>query len=208
LPYNRFDLCHTKVSLFHIPELTSATHTANEGPVRIQYKFLVSIYVFPELKLLFPKQKNNVLSPSSYTHISVRDLYISKIGLPILLQGIMWIDPGKIYIALRHMNVEIGSEAVQFPEKEYINAIFLAVQQLDLPSSQHTNDCWNTYYLPDNSCDLWGPDEELAVGGNVVVPGGGEDVLPGAGLGGARHVQEVLHCQLQPSSKVPTPTTR
>jgi hypothetical protein len=65
-----------------------------------------------------------------------------------------------------------------------------------------------TSYLPDNSCDLWGPDEELAVGGNVVVPGGGEDVLPGAGLGGAGHVQEVLHCQLQPSSQVPTPTTR
>jgi hypothetical protein len=25
------------------------------------------------------------------------------------------------------MNVEIGTEAVQFPEKEYINVIFLAV---------------------------------------------------------------------------------
>jgi hypothetical protein len=25
------------------------------------------------------------------------------------------------------MNVEIGTEAVQFPEKEYINGIFLAV---------------------------------------------------------------------------------
>jgi hypothetical protein len=36
--------------------------------VRIQYKFLVPIYVFPEMKLLFPKQNYNVLSPSSYTH--------------------------------------------------------------------------------------------------------------------------------------------
>jgi hypothetical protein len=26
------------------------------------------------------------------------------------------------------MNVEIGTEAVQFPEKEYINGIFVAVQ--------------------------------------------------------------------------------
>ncbi len=26
-------------------------HTANEGPVRIQYKCLVPIYVFPEMKL-------------------------------------------------------------------------------------------------------------------------------------------------------------
>ncbi len=55
---------------------------ANEGPVIIQYKCLVPIYVFPEMKLLFSKQNYNVRSPSSYTHISVRDLYISWIGLP------------------------------------------------------------------------------------------------------------------------------
>jgi hypothetical protein len=48
---------------------------------------LVPIYVFPEMKLLFPKQNYNALSPSSYTHISVRDSYISRIRLPILLQG-------------------------------------------------------------------------------------------------------------------------
>jgi hypothetical protein len=42
------------------------------------------------MELLFPKHNYNVLSPSSYTRISVRDLYISRIGLPILLQGKMW----------------------------------------------------------------------------------------------------------------------
>jgi hypothetical protein len=71
-------------------------HTANEGPVKIQYKCLVPIYVFPEMKLIFPNQNYNVLSPSSYTHISVRDLYISRISLPILLQVNMWTDPGNI----------------------------------------------------------------------------------------------------------------
>jgi hypothetical protein len=104
-----------------------------KGPVRIQYKFLVPIYVFPEMKLLFPKQKYNVLSPSSYTHIPVKDLYISRICLPILLQGNMWTDPGNIllYILNRSQTheLEIGTEAVQFPEKEYINGIFLAVWQ-------------------------------------------------------------------------------
>ncbi len=48
-------------------------HTANEGPVRIQYKCLVPISIFPEMILLFPKQNYTVLSPSSYIHISVRD---------------------------------------------------------------------------------------------------------------------------------------
>jgi hypothetical protein len=70
--------------------------TANEGPVKIQYKCLVPIYVFPEMKLLFPKQNYNVLSPNSDTHISLRDSYISRIGLPILLQGNMWTNRGNI----------------------------------------------------------------------------------------------------------------
>jgi hypothetical protein len=117
------------------PTLTlclNSTYTANEGPVRIQYKGLVPIYVFPEIKLLFLKQIYNVLSASSYTHISVRDFYISRIGLPILLQEHMWTDPGNIYIAHRYKNVEIRTEAMQFPEKEYINGIYLAVYLCDL----------------------------------------------------------------------------
>jgi hypothetical protein len=64
------------------------------------------------MKLLFLKQNYNVLSPSSYTHISVRDLYNSRIGLPILLQGNMWTDP-----------VEIGTEVAQLPEMEYISGL-------------------------------------------------------------------------------------
>jgi hypothetical protein len=66
-------------------ECRKLANTADEGLARIQYReCLIPIYVFPEMSLLFPKQNYNVLSPSSYTHISVRDLYISRICLPIL----------------------------------------------------------------------------------------------------------------------------
>ncbi len=44
---------------------------ANEGPVRIQYKCLVPIYIFPEMKLLFPKQNYNVLSPNSHRAVCI-----------------------------------------------------------------------------------------------------------------------------------------
>ncbi len=51
--------------------------TANEGLVRIQYKCLDPIYVFPEMKLalLFPKQNYNVLSPNFHILVSVSHLY-------------------------------------------------------------------------------------------------------------------------------------
>jgi len=70
--------------------------TANEESVRIQYKCLVPIYIFPKMKLLFTIQNYNVLSPSSYIHISAKDLYISRIRLSILLQENMLNNPGNI----------------------------------------------------------------------------------------------------------------
>ncbi len=68
------------------------------------------------MKLLFPNQNYNILSPSSHTYISERDLYISKINLPILLQEICGPLLG-VYKSL-----------TQFPEKEYIYANFIAMQ--------------------------------------------------------------------------------
>ncbi len=62
-----------------------------ESNINVWFPFT---YIFPEMKLLFPKQNYNVLSPSSYTKISGRFLYISRIGLPFLLQGNIWTDPG------------------------------------------------------------------------------------------------------------------
>jgi hypothetical protein len=68
----------------------------------------------------------------------MRDLYISMIGLSNLLQPkicgpILGIH---IQISHRHMNMGIGM-AVQFPEKEYINGIFVAVQPLRILSFLH-----------------------------------------------------------------------
>ncbi len=62
--------------------------------IRIQYKCLVPISVFPEIELcrlsLYPKQNYNALSPNFHIHVSVGDLYISRICLHSLLPT----DPG------------------------------------------------------------------------------------------------------------------
>ncbi len=47
--------------------------------------------------------------------------------------GSMWTDPSNILIAHRQKNVETGTEAEQFPEKEYINGFFVAVHLQDAP---------------------------------------------------------------------------
>jgi hypothetical protein len=63
-------------------------------------------------KQIFPEKDLRGHSPIFHIHVSVSDLYLPLIDLPILLQENMWTDPGT------HMNVEIGTEASQFPEKK------------------------------------------------------------------------------------------
>jgi hypothetical protein len=52
--------------------------------------------VYGKFEQIFPEMKLHCLSPNSYIHVSVSDLYISKIGLPILLQENRWTDTGNI----------------------------------------------------------------------------------------------------------------
>jgi hypothetical protein len=49
-------------------------------------------------KQIFPGKKLRGLSPNFHIHVSVSDLYIPTIGLPVLLQENLWTDPGNIYV--------------------------------------------------------------------------------------------------------------
>ncbi len=79
-------------------------------------------------KQIFSEKELRSHSPNFHIHVSERYLYIPTIDLPILLQEICGPILG-IYTrkSLTHRSVEIGTEGAQFPDKEYMNGIFVAV---------------------------------------------------------------------------------
>jgi hypothetical protein len=50
-------------------------------------------------KQIFPGKELRGYSPNPYIHVTVSDLYISLIGLPILLQKNRWAKRGNITVA-------------------------------------------------------------------------------------------------------------
>jgi hypothetical protein len=84
-----------------------------------------------KIQFMYFQKRNWVASVpiSTCIHVSVSDLYIPMIDLPILQQEICG-PILEIYINRSQTHVEIGTEAAQFPEKEYINGIFVAVYNM------------------------------------------------------------------------------
>ncbi len=50
----------------------------------------------PKIRNKYKKKELCGLSPNFHIHLSVNDLYILTIGLPIVLQENMWTDPGNL----------------------------------------------------------------------------------------------------------------
>ncbi len=76
-----------------VPLITLQMKGQWESNINVWFPFMYS-QKWNCAALLLSKQNYNVLSSSSYTHISVRDLYISRIGLSLLLQPntVLYVD--------------------------------------------------------------------------------------------------------------------
>ncbi len=85
-----------------------------ESNINVWFPFMYS-QIWNCAALLFPEQNYNVLSPNSYTHIYLWEIYVFP-GSACLFcwSQNMWTNPGNIYIAHRLMNAGIKTEAEQF----------------------------------------------------------------------------------------------
>ncbi len=78
--------------------------------------WLINPHCNENLIYIFLEKELRALSPNVYIHVSVSDLYVySEDRSTIFGQHNRQTDPGDIYIAHRHMNVEIGDWGCAIP---------------------------------------------------------------------------------------------
>ena len=99
---------------------------------------------------LFPKQNFNVMSPNFHIHVSVIDLNIPRICLPILLQPNRQTDPGNMVSHSRSLEVShYGSLEVSQWMKE------LGTRLRSFILGIHQSDSWYSVRLRKNCIAPW-----------------------------------------------------
>jgi hypothetical protein len=83
-----------------------------------------AVYTAKKFEFIYPQKGIARPQPLLHVNVSVRDLYITSFGPPIVLQQNRQTDQGKIKIAHRHINVGIGTVAAQSLFWEYLFRIF------------------------------------------------------------------------------------
>ncbi len=77
------------------------------------------------MKEIFKEKELRDHSPNFHIHVSVCDRFIYSHDRSAYSAAGKYMDRSW-EIAHRQMNMEVGTEAAQFPEKEHINGIFVA----------------------------------------------------------------------------------
>jgi hypothetical protein len=88
-----------EANVFRRRRKRGAVHLEKEGERGASFPFECALHRnnTGNSKQIFPEKELRGHSPNFHIHVSVSDLYIPKINLPILPQENRWTEPGNIY---------------------------------------------------------------------------------------------------------------